>query len=126
MLNGNRYRSWNSSFSLSMSNRKCMSTKCVRIHKGIKSHIYVASMDMNSSNRRLPKMSIKPSKALLKTFEDECNHTCARYRYWWSTKTSKMPYASHKFEQCVQDCIRKTVENEKAAALRTYDCHRNK
>lgn len=77
-------------------------------------------------SKTINKMSIKPSKALLKTFEDECNHTCARYRYWWSMKTSKMPYASHKFEQCVQDCIRKTVENEKAAALRTYDCHRNK
>ena len=58
-------------------------------------------------------MPIKPSKALLQVFEDECNHTCAKYRYWWSVKSSKMPYARHTFEQCVQDCIRKTVDCER-------------
>ena len=59
-------------------------------------------------------MSIKPSTELLSQMQSECTLPCKEYVYWWSRKASRMPYTRFKFKQCIDNCVKKIIDQERS------------
>jgi hypothetical protein len=59
-------------------------------------------------------MSIKPSPELLSQMQSECTLPCKEYIYRWSRQASRMPYTTFKFEQCINNCVKKTIQQERS------------
>ena len=55
----------------------------------------------------------KMSAELLLKMQSECTLPCKEYIYWWSRKASRMPYTRFKFKQCIDNCVKKTMQQER-------------
>jgi NAD-dependent dihydropyrimidine dehydrogenase PreA subunit len=58
-------------------------------------------------------LKLKPSAALLNVYKKECEEACSNYNYWWSIKAGLTWNGKWQYDNCVQKCINKIIEEEK-------------